>query len=95
MRKFLFIPAVAGVAGIAHAEDANFYDFLKDQVRVRSWKAVQPSAKGTPTWVRDENRFITEPVKTISIDAVDYSISIHAKQHATSRRPGGVVACAF
>jgi photosystem II stability/assembly factor-like uncharacterized protein len=84
MRKFLFILAVAGMAGIAHAEDANFYDLLKDPVHARSWKAMLSSAKGTPAWVRDENRFIAEPVKAISIDAVDYSISILAKQHATN-----------
>ncbi|SCB34248.1 Ivy family c-type lysozyme inhibitor [Rhizobium multihospitium] len=84
MRKFLFILAIAGMAGIAHAEDVNFYDLLKDPVHARSWKAMLSSAKGTPAWVRDQNRFIAEPVKTISIDSVDYSISILAKQHATN-----------
>ncbi|MGY5776230.1 Ivy family c-type lysozyme inhibitor [Rhizobium sp. LEGMi135b] len=84
MRKLLFILAIVGMANIAHAEDANFYDLLKDPAHAKSWKAMLSSAKGTPAWVRDENRFIAEPVKTISIDALDYSISILAKQHATN-----------
>lgn len=84
MRKLLFILSIVGMANIAHAEDTNFYDLLKDPVHAKSWKAMLSSAKGTPAWVRDENRFIAEPVKTISIDALDYSISILAKQHATN-----------
>lgn len=84
MRKLLLILAVFGLADIAHAGDVNFYDLLKDPVYARSWKAMLSSAKGTPAWVRDQNRFIAEPVKTISIDSVDYSISILAKQHATN-----------
>lgn len=84
MRKLPFILAIAGTAGIAHAEDINFFDLLKDPVHARSWKAMLSSAKGTPAWVRDENRFIAEPVKTVSIGSVDYSISLLAKQHATN-----------
>lgn len=84
MRRLVLFLALVGMADIAQAKDVYLYDLLKDPVHARSWKAMLSSAKGAPAWVRDENRFIAEPVTMISIDSKDYTISVIAEQHATN-----------
>ncbi|GAC1045062.1 Ivy family c-type lysozyme inhibitor [Rhizobium sp. No.120] len=83
MRRLILSLAFLGMTGIAHAEDTYIYDLLKNPVHARSWKTLT-SAKKTPAWVRDENRYIAGSLKTISIDSADYQISVIAKQHATN-----------
>jgi len=78
MLRLILVFALAGMAGIANAGDIYFYDLLKDPVYARSWKAALDSAKGVPAWLRDEDRFIASPAKTVSIDAKTYSVSVLA-----------------
>ncbi len=91
MRRLILVTALAGMAGIAHAKDIYFYDLLKDPVHARSWKAALDSAKGVPAWLRDEDRYIASPAKTVSIDTKNYSISVLAKQHATDEGQAAVM----
>jgi len=84
MLRLILVFALAGMAGIANAQDIYFYDLLKDPVYARSWKAALDSAKGVPAWLRDENRYVASPAKTVPIDAKTYSVSVLAKQHATN-----------
>lgn len=83
MRRLILSLALLGMAGIAHAGDTYIYDLLKNPVYARSWKTLT-SAKKTPAWVRDDNRFIAGALKIISIDTADYQISVISKQHATN-----------
>lgn len=83
MRRLILSLALLGMAGIARAGDTYIYDLLKNSVYAQSWKTLT-SAKKTPAWVRDENRFIAGALKIISIDAVNYQISVISKQHATN-----------
>ncbi|MDK4718605.1 Ivy family c-type lysozyme inhibitor [Rhizobium sp. CNPSo 3968] len=84
MRRFILLLALLGIADAAYGKDVYLYDLLKDPVHAQSWKTMLSSAKQAPAWVRDGNRFIAEPVKTISADSTDYSLSIIAEQHATN-----------
>jgi hypothetical protein len=83
MRRLILFLALLGAAGIARAEDTYIYDLLKDPVYARSWKTLT-SAKRTPAWVRDDNRYIAGAVKIIAIDTVKYQVSVISKQHATN-----------
>ena len=91
MLRLILVFALAGMAGIATAKDIYFYDLLKDPVNARSWKAALDSAKGVPAWLRDDNRYVASPAKTVSIDTKSYSVSVLAMQHATNEGQAAVM----
>jgi len=94
MRRLICALAFAGIASIAsiaHAKDVYLYDLLKQPAYAASWKAALASGKAVPAWMRDDNRYVATAAKTVRIDAVDYSVSVIALQHATNQAQAAVM----
>lgn len=91
MRRLICALALTGLVSVAHAKDVYLYELLKTPAYAASLKAALASGKAVPAWIRDENRYIAMPAKTVRIDASEYSISVIALQHATNEAQAAVM----
>mgnify|MGYP001086943057 CR=1 FL=1 len=91
MRRLICALVFTGIAGLAHAKDVYLYDLLQKPAYAASWKAALASGKAVPAWIRDDNRYVAMAAKTVTIDSIDYSVSVIAQQHATNQGQAAVM----